>query len=51
MKIHAKKFGGGGSKDLREDNDQCKGDRVKGLEVRQKSYWSPTTGGSEPDRW
>lgn len=31
-------------------NDQCKGDKVKGFEVRWKSYWSPNTGGKEPDK-
>lgn len=38
------------SKDMRRDNDQCKGGRVKGLEVKWKSYWSPSTRGNELEK-
>lgn len=39
------------SKDMRRDNDQCKGGRVKGLEVKCKSFWSPSTRENELKNW
>lgn len=38
------------SKVMRSDNDQCKADKVKGLEVRWKSYWSPSTIGNQLEK-
>lgn len=38
------------SKDMRRDNDQCKGGRVKGSEVKWKSNWSPSTRRNELEK-
>lgn len=39
------------SKDMKGGNDQRKGDRVNGLEVRWNSYGSPRTRGNELEKW